>query len=229
MEREALGALAMVPYDLVLMDCQMPEMDGYEATTEIRAREGKTKHTPIVAMTAHALPSDRAKCIEAGMDDYISKPVSPEELERVLNRFLKSTSVERPLDQDGRKTSEQQSTTRDDSPPVDLPRVYLAMGDDPEELAEMIADYLRETSTSLERLNRAIEAEDAETVSLIAHNCAGVSANCGMTALIEPLRQLERLAVKKRLEGAAALGQQIDREFERVRHFLNENLREVLV
>jgi CheY-like chemotaxis protein len=85
--REALEALGRADYDMVFMDCQMPEMDGFAATEAIRRREGHRRRTPIVAMTAMAMKGDSERCLEAGMDDYIAKPIRREELERVLARF----------------------------------------------------------------------------------------------------------------------------------------------
>ena len=86
--REARDMSDQLPYDVILMDCQMPEMDGYEATAEIRKREGPARHTPIVAMTAGAMAADRERCLQAGMDGYLSKPVSAQQLREMLGKFL---------------------------------------------------------------------------------------------------------------------------------------------
>ena len=85
---EALEMVARLPYDAVLMDCQMPEMSGYEATEEIRRRLDDKRHIPIIAMTANAMKGDREKCLDCGMDDYIIKPVSRKSLADVLERWI---------------------------------------------------------------------------------------------------------------------------------------------
>jgi CheY-like chemotaxis protein/HPt (histidine-containing phosphotransfer) domain-containing protein len=218
--REAVEALGRIPYDLVLMDCQMPEMDGYEATAEIRRREGALKHTPIVAMTANALEGDRAKCLAAGMDDYVSKPVRPEELAAALERLFAGADAR--AESGGR-------APEGASPPVDLERLHQAMGDDPEELADILGVYLGQMSDSLKKLTAAVESGDAAEVESIAHNCGGVSANCGMSAVVGPLRELERMGREARMSGAEDLGTQVSREYERVRLFLKERFGQEVV
>src|SRR5438046_264482 len=131
------------------MDCQMPEMDGYEAASEIRRTEVGPKRTPIVAMTAHAMDGDREKCIDAGMDDYITKPVKGEELNRVLSAFLDSAKEENHL------------TLIDDLSPVDVERMHEAMGDAPSEFTEVLDLYLASTSKNLTQLEVASDGEQA--------------------------------------------------------------------
>jgi CheY-like chemotaxis protein len=211
--REAIEALSRIPYDLVLMDCQMPEMDGYEATAEIRRTEVAPKRTPIIAMTAHALEGDREKCIAAGMDDYISKPVKPEELTRVLNAFLGTAKKE-------------DRVAPIDTSLVDLERMHDTMGDEPTQFAETLNLYLETMSKNLEQLEVAVTSNDGNEIESIAHNCAGMSATCGMTSVVGALRELEVTARTGNLTNAPQAVAQARQEFERLQTFLTEHAKQ---
>jgi HPt (histidine-containing phosphotransfer) domain-containing protein len=153
----------------------------------------------------------------AGMDDYISKPVKPEGLAEVLQRVFTGSTH----DKEGAN-----DVAEEVSPPVDLARLHEAMGD---ELSDILDIYLMQMSENIEKLAAAIEAGNAGELDLIAHNCAGTSANCGMVAVVEPLRELERMGREGSLAGAEALGRQVVSEFQRVKVFLRDNLVPVAV
>ncbi len=209
--REAIEALSRIPYDLVFMDCQMPEMDGYEAAAEIRRLEGEGKHTPIVAMTAHALDGDRAKCIAAGMDDYITKPVKMERLSEVLEFFFNNGGGQGPV----REAS---------APLVDVARMHEMMGHEVVELSELVSLYLHEMDKNLNYLDAAVSSGKHNEVESIAHNCAGTSANCGMTAVTVPFRELEDAGRAARLEMAPASLAAAHKLFASTREFLEHHL-----
>src|SRR4030095_11196817 len=134
--REAVEKVSMCKYDLVLMDCQMPEMDGYEATGLIRKLEKGAGHIPIVAMTAHAMKGDREKCLEAGMDDYITKPLRTNVLQDALDHWVKP----RPHWDGGRKVVEKQS--REAGATEFLARLREIAGDDESFVQEMVLIFI---------------------------------------------------------------------------------------
>src|SRR5207302_6187437 len=151
--------------------CQMPEMDGYAATGEIRRRERDARHTAIIAMTAHALEGDREKCLAAGMDDYISKPVRTEELAAALARWTGSIAPH-----------EHSSTNGDvdnDRNPVDA-QVMARLRDEPDDfLGQLIEMFLADLPTRLEVMASGLASGDAESIADAAHNLRGSCANFG--------------------------------------------------
>lgn len=214
---EAVEALSNIPYDIILMDCQMPEMDGYEATAEIRRREEENEHTIIIAMTANALEGDREKCIAAGMDDYITKPVKAEQLAKILERWGRRNSS-RPLEEGGLSTDALSSL------PVDMERLLDAGDNDKELVKELVELYLSQMSENLKKLEKAFSENAAEELSRIAHTAVGSSATCGITALVTPMRELERIGNEGQLANAMPLLEQAGKEIGRVKNFLEEEL-----
>ncbi|MDA0181263.1 response regulator [Solirubrobacter phytolaccae] len=178
---EAVAAIRRGPFAAVLMDCQMPVLDGYAATAEIRDLEGEARHTPIIAMTAHAMEGARERCIEAGMDDYLSKPLRPEALDEVLGQWL-----ERPA-------------------PAVMDRAFLASlakdvgGEDV--VAEIVDLFLSDIDARVDGLREATADGDFGTVRGAAHQLKGSAANIGAVAVANAAAEVERLAGES--DGAA--------------------------
>ncbi|MDP9068216.1 MAG: response regulator [Actinomycetota bacterium] len=187
---EAVEALSRIPYGAVLMDCQMPEMDGYEATLEIRnAERGKTR-TPIIAMTAAAMAGEREKCLAVGMDDYVSKPVKLDELSSVLARWVPSNAAD-PADGQGADDVDVPG-----EPPTLDPQIVLqlrALGEDhgSDLFTRMAELFLTESARRLEVLQTAIAQGDVATLKQEVHALKGVSGTLGAARVAYRCRELE--------------------------------------
>jgi PAS domain S-box-containing protein len=212
---EAVTAIQTGSYDAVLMDCQMPEMDGYQATAEIRRIEGTARRTPIIAMTAAAMDGDRDLCLTAGMDDYITKPVRLETVAAVLERWARRPAPDSP---------EAAASADEGSPgPIDQAQIELLRSLDDGEgavLAEIIDQYLAQTVQGRGDLVRVTTEGDARGMLQVAHKLRGASANVGAVVLAEICSELEAQGRSGRLDGAAGLVDRFDAEFERARHAL---------
>jgi len=216
--QEAVTALETLPYDLVLMDVQMPEMNGLEATRAIRDPEAKVlrRDIPIVAMTAHALKGDRDKCLEAGMNDYISKPVTTSALREILEKLLGP-------DQSGKASSPAPAPTL--PVPVNVQRLNDITDGDLSFEQELIESFLADTERHLTDLESAVREEDGEALKLQAHAIKGTSANAGARRLEEIAARIEEIRVEKESERARELLEDLRAEFERVREYLQDHMK----
>jgi len=207
---EVLKALETIPYDLVLMDCQMPEMDGFEATEAIRRKEETTgAHIPIIAMTAHTLKGDRQTCLDAGMDDYVAKPVQPKELAGAIERWI---GAEAPTEQDQSKRMETKST-----PVFDRDELLARLGGDEKLLHDIVGVFLQDAPGQMQSLKDAAEKGDATLAQRQAHTLKGASANVGASALQELVSQMEMAGKKGDLSRALELLGTIREEYERLK------------
>lgn len=199
---DAVAATAATRFGAILMDCQLPGMDGFQATREIRRREaGSDGHVPIIAMTAQANAHDREACLAAGMDDYLSKPVMLEALSAVLGRWLAPTRVPKANAARGGEDAVCPSTPP--APGVD-PAAASRLRDElgAGAAANFVAIYLRELPGRIESIERAIADGDGDSLRTVAHTLKSSSASVGATALGELCVALERDGREGRISAA---------------------------
>ena len=199
---EALSLLAAGSFDLVLMDIQMPQMDGIAATKSIRTREMNTNsHFPIIAMTAHAMKGDRERCIEAGMDGYVSKPINVEDLEIAIAKVMHLTST----DARGLRTEGHSKGSPRNPVNLDFGPMLKRLGGDEELLDEVIEIFVDQAPKHLDTLRRALSQGDTELVERTAHSIKGELGYLGIATVSQKARELEELGRKHQLEQAARL------------------------
>ncbi len=212
---EAVEALSRIPYSVVLMDVQMPEMDGYEATAEIRRQEENGRRTPIIAMTANAMQGDRERALEAGMDDYLSKPVKPEELEAAMERWTSRDAEEGKPTTPAAPGSAGTSVTAEDSVDYSVLESLRELQEEgePDILVELIGKFSGDAASYLETLKEAVQKGDAERVQRTAHTLRGSCDSMGATRMEALCRELEHMGRSGNLVAAPARISMLEKEF----------------
>ena len=203
--RQAVDAVRRQSFDVVLMDVQMPEMDGFAATAAIReAEQGSNRHLPIIAMTAHAMKGDRERCLEAGMDGYVSKPLTPEELFRTIeNIFPAANGHDHPPQPAQKKIWSRM-------------RALRSAGGDAELLRELMETFCREEPKLLEAIRRAVDSQDARKLHVAAHTLKGSLATLGALAAREAAERLESLGAAGDVQSAREVLASLEDEMERL-------------
>jgi CheY-like chemotaxis protein len=205
--RDAVNAVAEKEYDLVLMDVQMPELDGVSATKEIR---GSGNKLPIIAMTAHAMAGDRDRCLGAGMTEYVAKPFKPHELFAAVEGWSLS------------QESEDGDTERDDGPPVDIEgfRGTLREAGVEEAVESMIGAFLHDAPRRMDQLESAVLTGDTEQVHKTAHAFKSASGTIGARRLAELLKQVEAAGRSGNTAKSAGLLELVLQEYQAVLDYL---------
>jgi CheY-like chemotaxis protein len=211
--KEAVEMTQKEDFDIVLMDVQMPEMDGLTATKIIREREKLTgKHLPIIALTAHAFAEDREKCLKAGMDGYVSKPIKIKELWRTIEDVYEKV----------KKEKKEIKTSKISDFQIDIDRVLEMAGGDEEFVKELFRLFLNECPQRLEEIKKAIEEKNLSAIAKIAHVLKSSSGNLGINRIYNLCSEIEKLAKKGSLENLEDLYVSLREEYEKFREFVSE-------
>jgi len=244
--RVALDKLERSRYDLVLLDCQMPEMDGYQVAAHVRERERAAtahtaaRHIPIIALTAHALEADRTRCLAAGMDDYLSKPCSKKMLQAALLRWLPGCTATR-LSRSAESGAVAQKTgpgplpagPKKGAPAGPAPVVDQAILNTiralqregaPSLLDKVIKRYFDDSPKHLASMRHAIAAEVPDELRMAAHSFKSSSAYLGAQALVELCQKMEAVGRDGACDGSEELMARIEAEYAAVHHSLSDTL-----
>ncbi|XYJ09208.1 response regulator [Telluria sp. B2] len=228
---EALQAVRAGDYEAVLMDCQMPVMDGFAATTMIRREEreaGRERTMPVIAITANALQGDREACLAAGMDDYLSKPFTQQQLAAVIGRWIAlpiAGSVHHGDAPPALPEEAREVIHRDVINTTALEKIRALSRDGGDALVQKVVNaYVGDVPQHLHTLRQAIGATDAGTVKRIAHSLKSASANVGAETLAGLCKDLEHLGRADTIEGADTLLADMEHEFQAVRYSLTAML-----
>ncbi|MEC4719047.1 EAL domain-containing protein [Noviherbaspirillum sp. CPCC 100848] len=209
--REAVEAARTGRFDLILMDCSMPEMDGYEATAHIRNfEETLGLRTPIIAMTANTQPGDADKCLAAGMDDYLAKPITLAEVRQKLERWLSR------LEPSGRAMLPEVETGDGDGSPINdevFEKLREILGP---ALQQTVTPFLEDTPAYLDQLEQAVRDGNADGARAMAHSIKGSSGNLGAIALAQLAKEAEELAIDRRLDAIKPLVSRLRSAFDAV-------------
>jgi PAS domain S-box-containing protein len=206
--REAVNAAARDGYDLVLMDCQMPEMDGYAAATEIRRRQNGGPRIPIVAMTASAMQGERERCLAAGMDDYVTKPIDRRRLQEVLDQWLGTAepdpAPDAPIERDAG---------------FDLAHLQSIVGHEPETIRSYLELFHQTTAPLVADVAGAIQRRDAVAVARVAHTLRGSCGSIGAAGMAEVVGRLEDRSRSGEWEAIEELYRHLELSYQQVRTF----------
>ena len=222
---EAIEAVVGGGYDAILMDCRMPEMDGFQATAEIRRREGSRARIPIIAMTADAMHGDRKRCLEAGMDDYISKPVSLDSLAQALARWVPRTHSSAPPE----RIAPDDGHDEDPSVAPSFVALLRGLGDrTPGGAPALVSEFLEDAVSNLDRIYDALERGQLRTAAERAHALGGTAATFGARPMGGLSRLLQRRSAEGDAAGARAILADLRREFGRVREVLEAHFPDIV-
>ena len=205
--KEAVDLSAQEGFDIVLMDVQMEEMDGLEATAAIRAREGDSgAHIPIVAMTAYALQGDRERCLAAGMDGYVPKPIDAEKLFEVIDELLPAEGLAEPVGPAPAAGIATDSSARPDggarATPIDREEMMACVGGDEELFRELVELFVSDYPGHLGRIREAVNDGDADGLERAAHTLKGAVGNFAAKTVFQTALDLENMGRNGEFEGA---------------------------